>query len=130
MTRRMTRLVAALTFALLVGCSKADPPAPAAPNAHDLAMVAARAAFQLPPVDDGSLDLSLTGDEGAAIAREKRAGICSLLFVGSDGAWHEQTKFKGKMPDAALAAPLKSAGTIQEGVTRNDIQVLAGQMCK
>jgi hypothetical protein len=93
-------------------------------------MTAALASFQMAAADEGRISLALTGDESAAIAREDRAGICALLYVAPGGAWREHTKFKGKgTTEEMLHAPLQSAGTIQEGVTRGDIKLLAERMC-
>ena len=90
-------------------------------------MAAAQKSFQ---TDPSQIDLDLAGDESAAIARDKRAGICVLLYVGADGAWQEHAKFKGVATNEQLKTPLKSAGTVQEMATRSDVRLLADKMCK
>jgi hypothetical protein len=122
--------LACVLLSLPGGCHKEPPPAPAGPSAEDLARQAALASFQLSPSDGARIDLELTGDESAAIAREKQGGVCAVLYVAPNGTWQEFSKVKGTVSEAQLAAPLRSAGTAQEGATRNDLTVLVGRMCK
>jgi hypothetical protein len=122
-----------LPCALVVSfaCHKQDPPpAASGASAQELATKAALVAFQLAPGQEDRVDLELVGDETAGIAREKLVGICSVLYVAGDGSWKEHTKFRGVATQQQLAAPLKTAGTLQEGSTRNDLGILASRMCK
>ena len=116
-----------MSLVLAQACKRTEP-TPISTAEKD-ATQAALDRFQLPPDQSAQVELWLSGAEDAAIARDKRTGMC-LVLSASDGRWQPHGLFKGAPSATDLAPPLKSAGTLQEGVTRADLQQIADTHCR
>ncbi len=112
-----------------MGCKRTEP-TPAISTAEKDATQIALDRFQLPAGESAQVELWLSGAEDAAIARDKRNGMCLALSVTQDGHWQAHGMFKGAPSGTDLSPPLKSAGTIQESVTRSDLQHIADEHCR
>jgi hypothetical protein len=111
-------------------CSREKAEDKSAPNADDAVTLAAMQRFELAPGQRDQVEVFSSGAGEAAIARDKRTGICLVLSKTAVGSWEAHGMFKGPPGAQDLSPPLTTAGTLQEGVTREDLKRIAAEHCR
>jgi hypothetical protein len=111
-------------------CSRDKAQERSAPSADEAIALAAMQRFELASRERDQVEVFSSGAGEAAIARDKRTGFCLVLSKTADGRWEAHGMFKGTPGAQDLSQPLTSAGTLQEGVTREDLKRIAAEHCR
>ena len=117
-------------FLLLPACTQDKASTAPAPSTEDLVAQAAMQRFGLAPAQRDQAEVFLVGAKEAAIARDQRTGICLVLSKTADARWEAHGMFKGTPGAQDLSPPLTTAGSLQEGVTRDDLKRVAAEHCR